>query len=199
MKLRDQLIILFSVVVLLLLVGLLAVKACQKNEVLPQTQGVMVVPTMQDAISQDSTWCGTFQLVWNDLKNELVLGDIVYSPQVSIAETLNKETFTQDMLSDEYYYKTWGIMSLELKQEIEEAIKTKFNQNSDILDDFKWPEPPEDYHYFLYTMLYRKFEFEKAFDVLEDGPFGTITDEAQYFGIDDKTEDVVGNQVEGFN
>ncbi len=196
MKTRDKLIVALSVVVLVLLVILLATKVGNRNEILPQTEGVVVVPTMQDAISQDSTWCGTFQLVWNDLKNELVKGDIVYSPQEPIAESLNKETYTQNMLSEAYYYKKWGLMTLDLKAEIEKGIKEKFEQTSDILDEFDWPEEPEDYHYFLYTMLYRKFEFEKVFDVLSNGPFGSQKVEAQYFGIDSNTQDTVGEQVE---
>lgn len=35
-------------------------------------QGITVVPTMRDTITADSSWCGTFQLVWNDMKNDVV-------------------------------------------------------------------------------------------------------------------------------
>lgn len=27
---------------------------------------------MRDTITTDSSWCGTFQLVWNDMKNDVV-------------------------------------------------------------------------------------------------------------------------------
>ena len=33
-----------------------------------ETKGVEVVPTMQDVITSDSSWCPTFQLIFNDLK-----------------------------------------------------------------------------------------------------------------------------------
>ena len=97
----------------------------QQPETLKETKEVAVVPTMRDTISKDSTWCGTFQLVWNDMKNEVVKQDVVLTPQEKMAENLNKEEFTQDMISDEYYYKTYGLKTLELKKKIEDGIKEK--------------------------------------------------------------------------
>ena len=58
------------------------------------TEGVTVVPTMNDLISNDSSWCATFQLVWNDLKNEIVKQDIIFNPQIEMVRNLNKEEFT---------------------------------------------------------------------------------------------------------
>ncbi len=39
---------------------------------LQQADGITVIPTMRDTITTDSSWCGTFQLVWNDMKNDVV-------------------------------------------------------------------------------------------------------------------------------
>lgn len=170
---------------------------------LQSTEGITVVPTMQDSITSDSSWCGTFQLVWNDMKNEVVKKDIVFTPQLEMADNLNKEDFTQDMISDEYYFKIYGLKSLELKEQIENGIKEKFNQTSDILNDFDWsdeslndPNNPHMRRYFFYSMLYRKFEFLEKFDKLENEKFGDNYDNIQYFGIDENTEDSVGNQID---
>ena len=175
----------------------------QQAETLKETKEVAVVPTMQDTISKDSTWCGTFQLVWNDMKNEVVKKDVVFTPQEKMAENLNKEEFTQDMISDEYYYKTYGLKTLELKKKIEDGIKEKFNQTSDILDYFDWstdglndPNNPDVDRYFFYTMLYRKFEFLNEFDKLEKGKFADKYNDVEYFGIDDNTNKKVGDQIE---
>jgi len=168
-----------------------------------ETTGIDVVPTMQDEIAGDSSWCGTFQLVWNDMKNDVVKKDVIFVPQEKMAENLNKEEFTEDMLSDEYYYKIYGLKSLELKEKIEKGIKEKFNQESDILDDFDWSENALNdsnntnvRRYFFYAMLYRKFDFFKKFDKLEDGKFGNKYSDVKYFGIDGSTDDEVREQVD---
>ena len=125
-------------------------------------KGINTVLSLEDEIKEDSIWCGTFQLIWNDLKNDLAKQYIVFVLQLKVAENLNKETFTIDDISEEYYYKKIGNPSLKLKEEIEKAIKKKFNETSDILDDFDWEgKTPEDY--FLYVMLKKEFEFEKGF------------------------------------
>lgn len=171
------------------------------NTNLEQTEGVSVVPTMQDKITADSSWCCTFQLVWNDMKNEIVGQDVVFTPQEEMAENLNKEEFTEDMISDEYYYKKYGIMTLSLKEEIENAIKEKFNQESDILDDLNWNEAETENetssitNYLFYTMLYRKFEFLYKFDKLENGDFGEYKN-VEYFGINSSTDNEVGDQID---
>jgi hypothetical protein len=136
------------------------------------------------------------------MKNEVVKKDVVFTPQELMAENLNKETFTEAMLSEEYYFKTYGLKTLELKEKIEKGIKEKFNQTSDILEDFDWSEEalynPDNLNvkrYFFYTMLYREFDFLNAFDKLEDGNFGKYTG-IKYFGIDKYTKDSVGEQID---
>ena len=168
-----------------------------------QTVGVTVVPTMLDTITTDSSWCGTFQLVWNDMKNEVVKKDIVFNPQLNMVKNLNKEDFNESMLSDDYYFKIYGLKSLKLKEQIKNGIKEKFNQTSDILDNFDWSEEGLDdpnnidtRRYFFYTMLYRKFEFLQEFDKLDNDKFGKKYKDVEYFGIDANTKDSVGNQIE---
>lgn len=131
-------------------------------------------------------------MIWNDLKNDLAKQDIVFTPQLKVIENLNKETFKISDISDKYYYKKVGTPSIALKEEIEKAIKEKFNETSDILDDFDWENrDPKDY--FLYAMLKKEFQFEKAFEDLELGKFGKY-DNVKYFGIKEETEELK-NQV----
>ena len=151
--------------------------------------------TLEDEIQDNTIWCGTFQLIWNDLKNDLAKQDIIFTPQLKVVDNLNKETFTTNDLSDKYFYKKVGTPSLKLKEEIEKGIKDKFNETSDILDDFEWENrDPKDY--FLYAMLKKEFQFEKAFEELEKGKFGKY-DNVSYFGIKKSSEsDELRNQVE---
>ncbi len=155
---------------------------------------INIVLSLEDKITENTAWCGTFNLIWNDLKNNLAKQDIEFTPQLETVKNLNKGTFNTSHLSKDSYYKTYGVPSLALKQEIEKAIKEKFDETSDILDSFDWENHgPEDY--FLYAMLKKQFEFPNVFTELEDGKFGNY-ENVKYFGIDASTEEAVRNQVE---
>lgn len=161
-------------------------------------KNISVLPTMQDEVSDNSAWCGTFQLAWNDLQDNLVGGDVKFETSNKFVENLNKQTFTEASIPEEYYYKNWGVRNLSLKKEIEKGIKDKFNETSDILDLFSWPENDEDVgenEYFFYSMLRRDFEFEKEFTILEKNKFAN-TENVEYFGINSETNEQVRNQVE---
>lgn len=175
-------------------------KYAPKEKLVPEendnniNEGLNIVLSLEDKIVKNSAWCGTFNLIWNDLKNDIAKQDIVFSPQPEVVENLNKGTFSINDISEDAYYKVYGHPSLELKEEIEKAIKEKFNEKSDILDDFDWKNVgPNDY--FLYAMLKKKFEFNKEFTEFEDGIFKNV-ESIKCFGINEKTDDSVRKQVE---
>ncbi|MBO5180064.1 MAG: hypothetical protein J6B87_06960 [Clostridia bacterium] len=155
---------------------------------------IKIVTSLEDEISDNAAWCGTFNLIWNDLKNDLAKQDIVFPENSKIVDNLNKGTFTVNDLSEDSYYKTYGRPTLELKAEIEKAIKEKFNETSDILDDFNWGGAGEK-DYFLYSMLKKKFEYPKEFSKLENGMFGQYNN-VRYFGINGKTKKEVREQID---
>lgn len=165
---------------------------------LKETVGVDVVPTLSDKISKDTSWCPTFQLIWNDFKNDIVKEDIKFDEKLDMLDNLNKEDFTLNDISDSYYFKIYGRKNLELKSKIENAIKEKFNQNSDILDKFDWSSEELDSgsevidRYFLYSMLYREFEFNKKFDTFNDK--FKDKENVEYFGII-KDNDEIRSQI----
>lgn len=117
MNKKNKILISLAIIILLLIIGVIVIKATK----LERTAGITVVPTMSDKITTDSSWCGTFQLVWNDMKNNVVKKDIIFDPQKEMVENLNKEEFNENMISDEYYYKAYGLKTLKLKEEIEDA------------------------------------------------------------------------------
>ena len=206
MSKKRKILIIFGILIILFIIVFVVINKAnifsQKVTKLQSVEGITVVPTMNDTITADSSWCGTFQLVWNDMKNEVVKKDVIFNPQLDMVKNLNKEDFNETMLSEDYYYKIYGLKSLALKEQIENGIKEKFNQTSNILNDFNWSESeldnlnnPNVRRYFFYTMLYRKFEFLQEFDKLDNGKFGNKYKDVQYFGIDENTENSVGNQI----
>ena len=174
------------------------VKSVYDKKVLKETLGVEVVPTLSDKIGTDTSWCPTFQLIWNDFKNEIVREDIKFEQQLDILDNLNKGEFTTNDISDSHYYKVYGRKNLKLKNKIESAIKEKFNQESEILDKFDWSPDELDSgkdvidRYFLYSMLYREFEFNKKFDTFNNK--FKDKENIKYFGIV-KDNDVIRDQI----
>lgn len=196
-----------KVILAVVLAGMLVLTGCNAYQVFDggdinlnmEEKKITMVPTLKDKLSNDSIWCATLQLVWNDMKNEVVGQDIVFEEQLQMVDNLNKESFTADMLSDEYYYKAYGLMTTKLKEQIEKGIKDKFNETSDILNDFNWPENVENTdmkNYFFYAMLRRNFEFPKVFTKLNNGVFADKYNDVKYFGIDTTTDSAVYQQVE---
>ena len=125
---------------------------------------VRMEPTYTSIISEVDTnkvWVGTFNLVWNDFMNEYIKGKIEFEDGPSkLADELNKQSFTVDELSENSYYKKHGEPSYELKNEIENGIKLKFNEQSEVLDKVNWDDPDG---YVLYAMLKKEFNFLKPF------------------------------------
>ena len=193
-----------GVIIVLLVMVLIAFfifyKLTEKATRLDSVDGYNIVPTMSDNITKDSVWCGTCALVWNDFKNELIKQDIIFNPQEKIAENLNKEEFTEDMLSQDSYYKVYGINTVSLKEEIEKNIRDRFSQDSDILNSISWINDnlsnSSNKKYIFYTMLYKDFEFINQFDKLDNAEFGKNYNNIEYFGIDDNTDEEIGKQLE---
>lgn len=173
-----------------------------QSEIKTSDNEIQVLPTTLDTIYNNSSWCGTFQLVWNDMLDELTTNGKVENTGIEIVENLNNRSFLEEDLSEEYYYKKYGLKTKKLKTEIENAIKKKFNEKSDILDILDWSadslNDAKDEHfskYLFYVMLKRNFEFENEFTVLENGNFGTV-ENVKYFGINSETSSNVREQVE---
>lgn len=169
-----------------------------EEETAVNTKNMKIILSLEDEITENSAWCGTFNLIWNDLKNDLAKQAIVFENQTELVNNLNKGTFTEENLSESSYYKTYGTPSPELKKQIEEEIKKKFNEKSDILDDFDF-ENSSEYDYFLYCMLKKEFEFPMEYKVFENEKFKEY-EGVKYFGIDgkgkDETRDALNNQTE---
>ncbi len=165
-----------------------------------ESTDIEIVPTMNDTVYSDTAWCPTFQLVWNDMVNEVVKKDVEFinDEEPEYLDNLNAQLFKEEDISDDLYFKTYGIKSDDLKDEILKGIKEKFNETSDIIhEDDNWGSG-EDGHYIFYTMLKRNFNFINEFDILDNGDFGDKYENVEYFGIDEETEnsDVIKDQVD---
>lgn len=176
------------------LLALLAVMVIAGGAVMAKpVKQLDVLPLFTSQSSQaNRVWVGTFQLVWNDLMDDIVKGPVKFTNGKSkLAEALNEQDFKADMLSDDSYYKTHGIANNELKQTIETALKEKFNETSGILDGIDWNSK----NYLLYAMLKKDFQFVNAFDKLKPAKFANSRTKVEYFGIDKKSSEVLDRGV----
>lgn len=186
-------ILIIIIVLIILFGGIFLTFISKKQQDNTETTGVLVVPTFIDKIDNDVAWCATFNLIWNDLKDNLVKQDIKFNKNNTYVNNLNKELFKESDISNDYYYKVYGKKTLELKSEIEKNIKDKFNQTSDILDRFDWSEDALDNNsnslerYIFYTMLYREFKYKTKFVKLNEDKFND-TKNIKYFGVKDNKE-----------
>lgn len=170
----------------LLIAGLLVMcglSACAFGKKKPNLE---ILPTMQSkSTATNQVWVGTFQLIWNDLVNEIIKNPVEFVGTKSImADELNKQAFTTDELSDSSYYKKFDKTSPKLKKEIEKGIMEKFNEKSDILDQLDWTE--DEGKYTLYAMLKKDFEFTQAFSNLAPAKFHGSKGKVKYFGLEEK-------------
>ena len=179
----------------LILAGLLVMCGLSASAFGKKKADIEILPTMEsksEAVNQ--VWVGTFQLVWNDLVNEIIKHPIEFKGYKSVmAEELNKQSFTTEYLSDSAYYKKWGLASPELKAEIENALKEKFGETSDILNSFDWT--PAKGKFFVYAMLKKDFKFLTAFDKLKPARFAHSFNKVDYFGIDKNSDKILDKMV----
>lgn len=155
---------------------------------------IEVLPTMQSKTNvQDRVWVGTFQIVWNDFMDKIAFNQIKFptGTPVSVNE-LNKQAFTVDELSEKCYYKYFGNVTRSTKKTIARAIKRKFNETSDILDQIDLI-PGKD-KFFVYAMLKKDFKFKAPFDKLGKSKFRNA--EAEYFGIQPNSPKELDDTVE---
>lgn len=153
-----------------------------------------ILPTISSKTNvQDRVWVGTFQLVWNDFMDKIAFNQIKFPAGTPvIVNELNRQDFTDDDISSDSYYKYLGNIKKNTKKVIAKAIKRKFNETSDILEQLDLT--PSKQRFIVYAMLKKDFKFVVPFDKLGQAPFRNM--EAEYFGISKNSRKDLDNGVD---
>lgn len=151
-----------------------------------------VILSLEDKFNKNDYWAGTFNLLWNNLHDELDLKKVnkTSSKNATIIANLEKQTFNKKYISSSSYYNKHGYATESLKQTIKKDIKKKFNTTSNVLDEFDW----NGNDYFIYSMLYKEFKFKYKFEELDKDKFKNV-DNVEYFGIRNSSSSKLRDQV----
>lgn len=135
-------------------------------------------------------WVASFQLAWNELMNKL--GDkIEFENNLDIANELNQQVITKDMIDSESYYIIAEKNYSGLEDKIEQDLRQKFNiDTTNILDD-----NIQSGDYIIYAMLNKTFEFNEPFPEVESNKFGDSDNDVKYFGVNPQTKESTANQI----
>lgn len=152
--------------------------------------------SLLDAIDKNKNtyWCGTMQLCWNDLIDNIAKKNIKFNPQLSIVKNLNKKSFLKDNISDSDIYTFVGKATKNAQINIEKSIKEKFNEKSDVLNNIEWVDKENEANDICYALLKKEFFFNNKFNKLENGTFKNKFD-IKYFGFNSRPKSDLKNQV----
>ncbi len=144
----------------------------------------------------NSIWVGTFNLVWNELMDQFVKGNVKFEGgNTDLVNELNKQLFKKDQLSEKDYYIKVGKTSPRLKEEILKDINNKFNINgSDLLKNLNFNSNTKK-DFTIYAMLYKNFKFPNPFDKLENDKFGKDENNVKYFGINNASKEFLNSNI----
>lgn len=145
--------------------------------------------------AHNQVWIGTFQLVFNEIKNNVIGHSIEFIGEEPTEELigLNNAEFNKDMLNEKSYYVCYGLAKPSARDKIKKDLKEKFNTQSDILDALDWSE--EVGKYYAYAMLKKQFEFFEKFDNLADSSFNYSKEKYKFFGIDKNSDSKLYNNI----
>ncbi len=174
---------------------LMAFLFCGCIKVISSNENIILPLFSTKSSLENKAWIGTFQLVFNDMKNNIIKNNVYFENESPTDELtgLNNEEFNSSMLNEDSYYKSYGKTSPKAKEEIKKGIKEKFNETSEIIDKLDWQEGKGKYY--AYAMLKKEFEFITAFDKLKDSKFNNSNKKYQFFGINDDSSKILDKNV----
>ena len=156
-----------------------------------------LTPIYSGAIGENdinTIWIGSFQLAWNEFIDYMGF-EIEFLEESKMANELNKQLFTKDMLSENDYYVKVGKTNTELKENIQNDLNKKLNFNNiRLLDRINFDDNTNSFT--IYSILNKEFEFVHKFDELKSNRFNESDKAIKYFGINSQSEENLKENVE---
>lgn len=130
----------------------------------------VVAATLNAPISPGTNviWCGTFQLVWNEVCG-LIGEDVHFVNEPAMVVDLNKKAFTSKDLDSASYVALAGFVRDGIQDKIHTTINQKFGKTADpvLIPDKNLIQTPNDIVGYAY--LFKNLEFAVPFERLDQG------------------------------
>ncbi len=148
-------------VALITLIGI-SCSVSAKKGVLPVTK---ITPTLQSQITnnQNSIYCGTFQLAWNELQNEIIKEKIRLNGASQTVTLLNQQSFTKENLSSKDYVAMANYLTPKFLEKLNQNLKSKFGTEAPSVNEKPMPNA-----ILSYAFLYKNLKFALPFENLSD-------------------------------
>ncbi len=144
---------------------------------------------MEEAIKPGRSllYCSTFQIAWNELKDNIIKEDIHLVDEPPMVKFLNKSLSTKSDISADCYVAMAGFGRDGILDKINKALRDKFGEESPVVSENLQPE-----WILAYAYLCKNLEFKDAFENLDKPIAFTSADEAtagvKAFGIEEYYE-----------
>lgn len=150
---------------------------------------------MEEKISDGKNiiYCSTFQLAWNEFKDNITKGDIHLQNETPLVKYLNKGLSTKKDLSEDSFIAMVGMKKDDILNKINSELKRKFKNEAPVVRENMNREDD----ILAYSFLLKDLQFNKEFENLK-GYMTFKNKKVQSFGIkkyESKNEEM-GKQVE---
>ena len=142
----------------------------------------IVTPHLEAKIvgGKNLIYCCTFQLAWNDLRDNIVKDDIRLENEPPIVKSLNKKMTTKADISPDCYVAMAGFFKDGIIEKINRALRSKFGR--------RVPAEKEESEadFMAYAFLLKELDFATSFEDLKEPVYfrwGSGTTKLRAFGI----------------
>lgn len=128
-------------------------------------KNTVMVPYLDAKIQkgQNLVYCSTFQLAWNELRNNIIKDDIKIDGNPEMADHLNSSHVSKGDLSEDCYVAKAGLKKDDIINTINKELRKKFGRSAVQLDS-NTIENPDDI--LAYAYLNKKISFKYLFEDL---------------------------------
>jgi hypothetical protein len=129
-------------------------------------------------LGRNLMYCATFQIVWNQLVDEIIKSPITLDGDPPSAKSLNKRLFEKEEIAEECYLAMAGFGRDDITEKIKRGLKEKFGRETRL--DIKTGSPND---ILSYAYLEKNLPFDTAFDVFDKPLSFNDGIQVQSFGI----------------